>query len=289
MLNKLNESLEDLNEKEIVARLEGYKAQFKGLEPAQVANPTNLIDLFDYIRILIFTNAFKESLEQLNFARQTLDLALAQDPDNILLLELLIEWNRVAMRFIPPQSEEYVEYPFFMEIINTTDGREGDLQIHHWQAHIGLVNNYLHWKGANGNPDLLAAEDRIALEQYLETLEERVQNQLKTWKEKKEFVPYILVKRSFANYYLQNHQVQKGLSLMIELLEELPLFPSYTHPDKADLQMEIASIYWRYRRIGEAMAYVKAARLIYENSGPQYIRYVEEADIWLEQLFASPY
>jgi hypothetical protein len=286
MLEKLNQPLEWLSEKEIILRLKQYRNQFDGLRPEQIISQPMLIDLFDFIRTLIFRQEIKESAERLNFARKALDLALDRSPDDELLVELLIEWNRTAMRFVPPRAEEYVEYPFFLEIIEATQGKSEHFAIHHWRAHIGLVNNYLNWKAGNGNPDLLPLEDRLALENYLETMEERVRTQLKLWKQAEQYLPYIAVKRTLASYYLQNHQVLEGLSLMVELLDELALFPGYVPPDKADLQMEIASVYLQGNRVEEALPYIRSAHLVYSNSGPGYEPYVEQAASWLEQLGA---
>ncbi len=231
--------------------------------------------IFDLIEGLIFVRDFARLADVLNDARERLYVRLDANPDDESAIDKLVDLNHASIRFLSPSPSEFVEKPFYEEIIRRCEGKTGKPELRKKQAEIGLVNHYLNWVATGGQTD----------DAYLVELAANLENEAAAYLEKTtgqpEFrIPY---RRSLAHFHLQNGKPNEAVAQLKAALEEAPTHPKFAPTDAADFNLEIGTILANHNKHQAALKYFEAAFDIYEKAGEDYEIYALQAEAWINE------
>lgn len=281
-MSTLEETLDYLQPEEVDARVAELKASFD-FEQGNYANLTDLRRLFSYIRHLIYIREFEDAADVLHKTRDYLTQALEEHPDHPVLLNLWIDWNELAMRFVLPEPDQFAEYPFYADIRETCEGRDRSFQLRDLQNQLTLLNHYNNWIQAGGNTEILDETVRAEMTLLSESALDNILLVLDEWKADNDIPALVSMKRSLLRHYTLNNQPKEAVLLLKELLEELPEHPDFQVSDLADLNIEIGSIFLNYNKFKQALPYLEEARDLYEEAGEAFEVHASQADALVQE------
>ena len=158
-LNAIEENLDYLQPEEIDARIAELEESFD-FESGDYSNVSDLRRLFSYIRHLIYVREFEDAALILDKARTYLQSALDVEPDHDVLLNMWIDWNELAMRFVLPEPDQFAEYPFYEDIRSTCANRDNSFVMRDLQNQLTLLVHYKNWLEAGGSAENLDSDVR---------------------------------------------------------------------------------------------------------------------------------
>jgi hypothetical protein len=321
MLDNLADELEALSPDELEDRLQQYAEQYD-LDSGEHANPADLEGLFVYFQTLLYAGHYGEATQLLARMKPFLDQAVAaatgpaadeaapaatatEDAASAneagagtagpatesealpLLLEFLVEWNHLAVRFVGLDLDHYPEYPYFREIMDHTQGRGGRLEVRYWQAALGQINHYLDWLRRGGDPNTLPLEQREELNALYERLTSDVQAVLERLRAEERYAHIVPLRRTFARFLLQTENYGMALTQSEALLADLPQHPEYHPADLAEARMEYGQQLLHFGQVQNAREQFRAAWEAFSELGEAYEIHAAQAEGWLQEVEAG--
>ena len=239
--------------------------------------------IFDYIRHLIYVREFEDAARVLHEARVHLEKAVEQNSSHLDFLNLWIDWNELAMRFVLPEPDQFAEYPFYKEIESVCLQHGDQLRLRLLHNKLALLTHLENWKSMGFEIDLLPADQLDGVTELIENAVSEINEQIISWKAQSAFVELISIKRALLRYYSFTNQPKLAIEILKEMLEELPQHPQFNPTDLADINLEIGSIYFNYSKFKVAIPYLEAARDIYEEAGEEFEIHASQSDALVKE------
>lgn len=243
--------------------------------------------LFDFMRHLIYVREFEDAADALHKTRRHLEAALEDKPGDPDLLNLWIDWNELAMRFVLPEPDTFAEFPFYREIKETCAGRGPGFDLRLMQNQLGLLTHFQNWTSMGGETGKLEESVREEMVAMQESAIDEINQQLADWKSDGAYEELVSLKRSLLRYYSFSSQPKQAIAILKELLDDLPHHPEFTPTDLADINLEIGSIFLNYNKFKTAQPYLEEARDIYEEAGEAFEIHASQADALVQECLMN--
>jgi len=297
MVEELYTDLMKLTPEEVEERLVFWREEFDGERREQFSTTEYVFSqdeaerFMEYLHTLMFAKHFEESAFILPFIRDYLDKMKMQAGDVVWLIELIIEWNYVAIRFISFDKNSFGEYEFLREIIDITEGKDGALKLKNRQAKLGLLTAYHYWLKQGGIigvfEEKIFKDEQTWIEELNNTFLPSILEELSVQTIAKNYEFVVQIKRALARYYIQNNMPNEGLVLLKELLVDLENYKEKSEAEVADLNMEIGTMLTQYKKYGSAKPYFISAKEQYEKLGEEFETFAYQAEGWIEECEAK--
>jgi hypothetical protein len=248
---------EQFDPEAIAAQIESYR-QTLDLENGDYASLEGIKTLFDYYNLLVEATLVADAFDAITGIRLHLDAALEADPENLELLEYLIEWNQQAMRFSAFVPDEYSEYPFLEEIVAVAEPVPA-LHGRMWQARVSMLVNWDNWQRLGGKVDQMDQDVRAILEELKETLLADMEAAIEDLKSAEHHAQVVHVRRAISLYTRLQNDPNASISALKALLEDLQQLPDYTPAMRAETLVEIARLLMEYKKFKPAIPYLTEA------------------------------
>lgn len=242
--------------------------------------------LFGYLQLLIYDRRLEPMIIALQKTKPHILSACGQNPENENLLLYLIEWYSLAMRFILPETEKVAEYRYYVELKDICKNKGDQFILKGLIADISLLNYYLNWQKAGGVDENLP-EDQLETIQYLLTnWEANLIDQVNKWLEfgaddPQNYSRILNLRRSQYRYYLVSKKPNEAIAILKEMLELAPKIPEFIETDSADIFIEIALIFFGFKKYKTSKMYFEKAHLIYSKSGSEYELLAAQAESYI--------
>lgn len=247
------------------------------------ANEQDLKEIFEFVQLLIFDRRLENMVLTLNSIKPHIERAVSQNPENDNMLEYLVEWNILAMRFVLPDKKHLAELPFYMEIKHLTEDKDGIFRAKELQTRLNILNYYKTWSEGGGNPERLSEEENVTIQDLLENTETQIEEHVTRWEESGDIASTLMVLRALFRYYQLQEKPNEAIKTLKEILEILPKHPEFTPTDTADVNAEIGMIFYRYKKYGTAIPYLEKACQTYEEAGEDYEMHFAQVESFLAE------
>jgi tetratricopeptide (TPR) repeat protein len=276
------ELLDLVDPDEIDERIAAYR-QSIDLKNQVYSTTDDFNRIFDYIRHLIYVREFEDAARVLHEARSHLEKAVEHNSNDLKFLNLWIDWNELAMRFVLPEPDQFAEYPFFKEIESVCLQHGDQLRLRLLHNKLALLIHLENWKSMGFEINMLPTEQLNGVTELIEKAISEINEHLKSWKLQSAYVELISLKRALLRYYSFTNQPKLAIEILKEMLEELPHHPQFNPTDLADINLEIGSIYFNYNKFKVAIPYLEAARDIYEAAGEEFEVHASQSDALVKE------
>lgn len=281
-MTPIEEILDFLEPEEIDARIAAYRESID-LNAHTYHALDDFHRIFDYIKHLIYVREFEDAAQILHQSRSHLEAALGANPNDLAYVNLWIDWNELAMRFVLPEPDNFAEYPFFKEIEDICNQHDESLRLRLLHNKLAVLTHLENWKTMGFEIDVLPPDQQQGVIELSTNAISEILEQLGIWKEASAYAELISLKRSLLRYYSFTNQPKQAIELLKELLKELPHHPEFTPTDLADVNLEIGSIYFNYNKYKIALPYLETARDLYEEAGVEFEVHASQAEALVQE------
>lgn len=198
------------------------------------------------------------------------------------LIDYLVEWNYLAIRYIPNTLDHYTEFPFYYEIIQLCQKRKPDLETHVYRAQLGLVSGYTAWEKAGGFVNTVPSEDLEYINNAKQTIETEAQAAIDKWRKAKQYNAMVQLQRTLARHYIAAKKPNDAVRMFKQLIDDMKKIKGFKPGDIADQTMELAQHFFNHKKYQVAEKYFSEALATYSTLGEEYDMQTEQASGWIE-------
>lgn len=285
-IEALNRDLQSESPEQLQANYDDLIDRLSGLEKDSPLIERIFLQLSN-VMYLIAMGQLEPAIEQLHAARERLDQGLESTPEDEDLLSLLVEWNYLAMRLEISKLDEFVELPYYQELIRVTKGAKGHLALHHWRGKLGLINNLRFWQQQGGDLSTIDDESSAYLSKIEQKLEDEVSDAIDQMRKAGELELAVPLQRTLARFYLQLGRLEQALSELQMLAKHLDENDPTPATDVADVLLELGQLQLQAGQLGPAKENLGRAKALFESAGDDFEILAAQAEGLMEMADAS--